>query len=67
MMPGAIKMSRHYSSQRAFRRDEESLAAEGWAVDNIHAGDHTEGPLAFLGLGRRPVDVDYVRDEWPTE
>ena len=67
MMPGAIKTSRHYSSQRAFKRDQHAMEAEGWALENIHESDRPGGLFAFLGLGRQPVDVDYVRDEWPTE
>ena len=66
MMPGAIKMARHYSSQRAFRRAAGSLAAEGWQLDGVHEWER-EGPLSFLGLGRQPVDAEYVRGEWPTE
>jgi hypothetical protein len=65
-MPGSIKMSRHYSSQRAFRRDSDELEAEGWTLESVHELER-EGPFAFLGLARQPVDAEYVRREWPVE
>lgn len=66
-MPGAIEMSRHYGSMRAFQRAQPEMAEDGWTLESFNVSERPSGLLARIGLGHQTVDAHYLRGDWPTE
>lgn len=66
MMPGAVEMSRHYSSYSDFQHDQAEKSASGWTLESFHLSERATGWRWLAALHRQGVDAHYLRGDFPT-